>query len=140
MSEQDTTQQAKTLGLLRWVQTTYMVFSIFLFWLLDKTIYLVWDVVANHWMMVPEAESVSIYITACSAAVASLVGWRLYTNKKFNRLTHEVLGELVKVTWPTRKEVSSHTVVVIITSIIASIILGIYDAVWSAVTDLIYKV
>ena len=41
--------------------------------------------------------------------------------------------------WPSRKETSASTIVVIITSIIAAGILGAFDAVWSTITDLIYK-
>jgi preprotein translocase subunit SecE len=44
------------------------------------------------------------------------------------------------VSWPTRKETWSQTIVVLIVSVIAAIILGVYDAVWSHITDLIYNV
>ena len=49
-------------------------------------------------------------------------------------------AELRKVTWPTRKETWSQTIVVLIVSIIAAVILGVYDAVWSHITDLPYNV
>ena len=50
----------------------------------------------------------------------------------------EIVVELSKVTWPTRKELSASTVVVIILSVIASIILGLFDFFWAWCTDLIY--
>ena len=53
-------------------------------------------------------------------------------------LATEIVNELAKVTWPTRKELSASTVVVIILSVIASIILGLFDFFWSWATDLIY--
>lgn len=140
MSEKDSSKQAKTLGLLRWVQTTFMVTAVFLFWLIDKTLVLIWRLVADTWTTLPEVDTISIYLTVAAGAAAVLIARVLYVNENINRLTHEVIGELVKVTWPTRDEVSISTVVVIITSIIASIILGTFDAIWSAVTDLIYKV
>ena len=52
----------------------------------------------------------------------------------------EVCVELSKVTWPTRKETWSQTIVVIVVSIIAAIILGVFDAFWAQITDLIYDV
>ena len=140
MSENDSSKKAKTLGLLRWVQTTFMVATVFLFWLIDKIFVLIWRLVADTWTTLPEVDTISVYITAASAVAAALIGRFLYVNEKVNRLSHEVIGELVKVTWPSRDEVSVSTVVVIITSIIASIILGTFDAIWSTVTDLIYKV
>lgn len=140
MSENDSSKQSKTLGLLRWVQTTFMVATVFLFWLLSKIFVLIWRMVADTWTTLPEVDSVSVYLTFASAIAAVIIGRVLYLNEKINRLSHEVIGELVKVTWPSREEVSVSTVVVIITSIIASIILGAFDAIWSAVTDLIYKV
>ncbi len=140
MGENDSGKQAKTLGLLRWVQTTFMVTAVFLFWLIDKILVLIWRLVADTWTTLPEVDTVSIYLTVAAAVVAAFIGRLLYVNEKINRLSHEVIGELVKVTWPSREEVSVSTVVVIITSIIASIILGTFDAIWSAVTDLIYKV
>ena len=48
--------------------------------------------------------------------------------------------ELSKVSWPTRKETWSQTIVVIIVSIIAAVILGVFDAVWAQITDFIYDV
>jgi len=140
MSDKDSSKQAKTLGLLRWVQTTFMVAAVFLFWLLDKTLVLIWRLVSDTWTTLPEVDTISVYLTIVAAVAAAIVARVLYVNEKINRLSHEVIGELVKVTWPSRDEVSVSTVVVIITSIIASIILGTFDAIWSAVTDLIYKV
>jgi preprotein translocase subunit SecE len=140
MTQKDADLQPKTLGLLRWVQCAFMAAAVFLFWFLDKIAVLLWGMLSDVWMSLPEAESVSTIITAASGAVAAAVVWRLYVDERVNRLAHEVVGELSKVTWPSRREVSYSTVVVIITSIIAAVILGTFDAVWSAITDLIYTV
>ena len=61
------------------------------------------------------------------------------SNKIVNFIT-EVRAEMHKVTWPTRKETSQSTVVVVLTSIVAALMLFLFDSVWSAVTDLVYKV
>ena len=76
----------------------------------------------------------------CAAVVSIVITVVLYRHETVSRVSHEVVGELAKVSWPTRDEVQVSTVVVIITSIIASIIVGSFDAAWSAITDLIYKV
>ena len=53
-------------------------------------------------------------------------------------LANEVASELGKVTWPTPKEVRAATIVVIVMSIIAAVILFAFDFVWSNLTELVY--
>jgi preprotein translocase subunit SecE len=74
------------------------------------------------------------------ASVAVGVGAVLYAYRHpvVSPLSKEIVSELGKVTWPTRKETYYATLVVIVTSIVCSIILGIFDATWSYLTDLIY--
>lgn len=43
----------------------------------------------------------------------------------------EVTSELRKVTWPTRKESASSTVVVIVAVIFIALLLGLFDLVWA---------
>ena len=54
------------------------------------------------------------------------------------QLVQQVRQEVSKVTWPTRKETLYSTIVVIVTTIIASLFLGLFDGVWSWVTRMIY--
>ncbi|MCX7943231.1 MAG: preprotein translocase subunit SecE [Deltaproteobacteria bacterium] len=53
-------------------------------------------------------------------------------------LSDEIIIELRKVSWPTRQETYYSTLVVIITVLIMAVILGIFDAIWLKVTNLIY--
>jgi preprotein translocase SecE subunit len=53
-------------------------------------------------------------------------------------LSDEVIIELRKVSWPTREETYYSTLVVIITVLIMAAILGLFDAIWLKVTNLIY--
>jgi preprotein translocase subunit SecE len=62
----------------------------------------------------------------------------MYRNDKYYHLANEVSSELKKVTWPTAKEVRSATIVVIAMAIISALILGLFDFVWSNVTELVY--
>jgi len=135
MSTQQTTADQqftpKTLGLARWVQLAFMGLAVVLLLILDKTITIIWDKFAE-----PDPLLVST-LAVVLAVVCSVVAYRHAT---VNRVANEVVGELAKVSWPTREEVQVSTLVVIITSIIASVIVGSFDAAWSAITDLIYKV
>ena len=121
----------RTLGLARWVQLAFMAFAALLLLVFDKTITIIWDKFA-------EPEPLVVTLAAAVLAVATAVV--AYRHPTVSRVANEVVGELAKVSWPTRDEVQVSTLVVIITSIIAAIIVGVFDAAWSAITDLIYKV
>lgn len=131
MSEEtQTATEAKTLGLERWVQFAFVVVAGLTFFVSDKLITLVWGYFAE-----PQATIVS----GAAAILGILTGYLLYRHPKLNPLAHEVAGELAKVSWPTRQETWTSTVVVIVTSIVAAAYLGAFDALWSAFTDLIYS-
>jgi len=66
------------------------------------------------------------------------VGIALKMNAAVNTWALEVANELKKVTWPSWEETKMSTVVVIITSIIVAIILGLFDALWAFVSHAIY--
>lgn len=77
-------------------------------------------------------------LLAASVAVGVATTVYLYRHPVVSPLSKEVVSELGKVTWPTRKETYYATLVVIVTSIVCAIILGVFDAMWSYLTDLIY--
>jgi preprotein translocase subunit SecE len=121
----------KTLGLERWVQLAFVVVALTLIWLFDHIINGIWYIFADP----NEA------IVTAGAVVAGILGAIiLYGNKPTYSLIHDVTEEMSRVTWPTRKETSQSTLVVVITSIVAALMLFLFDSVWSAVTDLVYKV
>lgn len=133
MIEQDTAVEVhrpKSLGLDRWVQIAFMAFALLLLWLLDKIITLIWD---------RFAEPTPSLVTLLAGVIAIGTTLVLYRQEKVSRVAHEIVGELTKVSWPSRRETQVSTLVVIITSVIAAIIIGAFDAAWSAITDLIYK-
>lgn len=73
------------------------------------------------------------------AGLISLTGGiYLYRDKKTYGLVNEVTTELRKVTWPNAQEVKSSTTTVVIMSVLSAIILGVFDSVWSKLTQLVY--
>ena len=136
--EQDKARPTGTLGVERWVQFAYAACAVTLAWFLIKSSTAVWTILADNVDAVPEPNSTMIAVGAGLVAFISAV--IAYRSTKIHTFVLEVCVELSKVTWPTRKETWSQTVVVLIVSVIAAIILGVYDAVWSHITDLIYNV
>ncbi len=136
--EQDKARPTGTLGVERWVQFAYAACAITLAWFLIKSGTAVWTMLADNVDAVPEPNGTLIAVGAgLLAFIAAVVAYR---SKKVHTFVVEVCVELSKVSWPTRKETWSQTIVVLIVSVIAAIILGVYDAVWSHITDLIYNV
>ena len=99
--------------------------------------YLAYEIVANIWVrFTPEPSFAMLF------GIALLIGggvtvyfWR---HERTRQLAQETVGELSRVTWPTRQELGAATVVVIVTSIIVSLILGLFDTFWSWLTSVIY--
>lgn len=122
-------EEAKTLGLERWVQFAFVAIAGLTFFIGDKLINFIWSYFAD-----PK----ELLISGISAILGLLTGYLLYRHPKVRPLADEVAMELSKVTWPSRRETWYSTLVVIITSVIAAVYLGLFDTLWSAFTDLIY--
>jgi preprotein translocase subunit SecE len=118
------------LGLARWVQYVFVVLAAFMFWFFDKVTMILWGLYA---------EPNSMVSSVGSALVAGFIALRLFKHDQSHRVATEIVAELAKVTWPSRRETYASSIVVIITSLIAAVIIGAFDFVWSAITDLLYK-
>ncbi len=112
------------------VHLMYLCGAVLLFYLLQWTIDWVWGYVAT-----PPSE---FKISLIAGALAVITGVVLYRHDRIYTLANEVAGELKKVTWPTAKEVRTATIVVLVMSIISAVILGLFDFVWSNLTELVY--
>lgn len=62
-----------------------------------------------------------------------------YQRRDVQRFCHDVFEELLKVAWPDWKTTRSATVVVIITTLIVSALLGVFDLAWAELTGIIYS-
>jgi preprotein translocase subunit SecE len=121
----------KTLGVDRWIQLAFVATALMLMWLSDHLISGVWYLFQDP----------SETLVTLGSVVAGIVGTiLLYRTPFVYGIVRDVTEEMARVTWPTRKETSSSTVVVVVTSIVAALMLFLFDSVWSAVTDLVYKV
>jgi preprotein translocase subunit SecE len=121
---------SRALGLSRWVQYVFVVIGVFFFWLLDKVANLVLQTFTD-----PNPE----LVTVVSLVLGGFIAVRLYKHEASHRLAAEIVGELAKVSWPSRQETYASSVIVIITSLIAAAIVGSFDAGWSFITDFLYK-
>ena len=114
------------------VHLMYLCGAVLLFYVLQWTTDWVWGYFS------PESIPSEFKVTMISAVIAIVTGVVMYRSDKYYGLANEVAGELKKVTWPSAKEVRAATVVVIVMAIISAIILGLFDMVWSNLTELVY--
>ena len=118
-----------TLGLERWVQFAFIAIALALVYITDKVVTFTWEFFA-------EPDPTIVTITA--VAVSLGVSYALYQNLRVRDFATEVVSEMSKVTWPTRDETWYSTLVVIGASFVAAFYTGLLDALWSALTDMIY--
>ena len=74
--------------------------------------------------------------TLCGFLIAIAAGFYLSSlNKKTRSFVEESVVELDKTAWPTRDDAWSSTIVVLIFSFISAAILGVFDSVFSWLTN-----
>jgi preprotein translocase subunit SecE len=112
------------------VHLMFLVGVVVAFYLLQWTIDWIW----GYFGTPPSEFRISLF----AAVVAGTAGVIMYRNDRYYFLANEVATELKKVTWPTAKEVRAATIVVIVMALISATILGLFDFVWSNLTELVY--
>jgi preprotein translocase subunit SecE len=75
---------------------------------------------------------------AVSMGLSVFIAYAAFKNERVNQFSSEVVAELRKVTWPGKEETKHQTVVVIITTLVIALLLGLFDAVWGWATGHIY--
>jgi len=126
-----------TFGAMKYVHVMYLTGLFIIGWLLINIVESVWTSLNYQFTWMPAPNSAIVFLGGAGVAVVLvLYMWR---HPKVNRLAIEIVSELSKVTWPSRKELYASTVVVLVVSVIAAIILGLFDMFWSWATDLLYS-
>jgi preprotein translocase subunit SecE len=89
----------------------------------------------NDFTILVEGWTLSTLIGFAVAAAAAVVIWRI---PRINTASMEVALELRRTTWPSLRETRAATVAVMVASLIASIILGVFDYIWGHLSSLVY--
>jgi preprotein translocase subunit SecE len=139
-------EAAAQLGIQRYVLASFFAAGIVAAYVFGRAIQGLWSWAANKdWFhnALPSLAAVdddkkATWGTVLGAIIALLAVIRTYRRPSVRAWADEVATELAKVKWPSRKEVSSSTVVVIAAGAIATLYLALLDRLWSFVTDLFY--
>jgi len=137
---------ARQLGTDRYVMAGFFAAAILGAYVLGKAIHGIWGNLSNRdWFSraLPAVAAIAdedkaTYATVFAGIVALVVTLRTYRRPDVREWTDEVASELIKVKWPTKKDVTNSTVVVIAASAVATIYLALLDRLWSFVTGIVY--
>lgn len=124
------------LGYQRFVYAAYMAGALLVAFLVTKIGHVGWYRLGQWKPEFGEPKDELLYpIAALVGVVVTLYYWRKPGARQY---ANEVAEELSKVTWPTRKEVTSSTTVVVLTTVFATVFFALMDRFWGFVTDKIY--
>ncbi len=112
------------------VHLMFLCGAIVAFYLTQWTVDWIW----GYFVRTPDEFLVSVGSAIFAVATATI----LYRNDRWYFTASEIAAELGKVTWPTPKEVRAATMVVVVMAIISALILGLFDLVWSQLTEVVY--
>jgi preprotein translocase SecE subunit len=119
-----------TLGVERWVLFAFLAGAAVGIMVFEKIIFAIWEIFDE-----PQPN----IVLAAAVVASTLLAFFLYARKDVRTFVRSVFDELAKTTWPTREQTWGHTITVLAVSVIASIIVGVFDAVWSTASDYLYK-
>ena len=128
------------LGYRRYVYATYMAAAIMVAFLSKQLIDFLWFK-TSQWK--PQwfgqyVEPVEEVVVVLGGLIGIGFAWYYWRNKKVRTLIEEIAEELTRVTWPTRKEVTQSTTVVIIATAFSTIFFAQMDQFWLWVTKHVY--
>ena len=125
------------LGYTRFVYAAYMAGAMLIAFLTAKIGHVAWYRLGQWKPELGEPRDEIVYVAASAVGVAiALYYWRKPEARQY---ANEVAEELSKVTWPSRKEVTNSTTVVLFYTLFATVFFALMDQFWKYVTDKIYS-
>lgn len=139
-------QSAAQLGVERYVLAAFFASAMLGAYVLGKFFHGVWAYASNKdWFSqtLPRIAAVTdddktTYSFIVGGIAAVLLVLRTYRKPEVRSWSDEVASELTKVKWPTKKDVTNATMVVIAASAVATIYLALLDRLWGFITNLVY--
>lgn len=107
----------------KWVNLSYLVVAA----LLGYLVFALGAKIVGIYDLEARVRNVDLIVRGVSVAAAAILFLALYWNQQANQFMNEVMVELSRVSWPTQKETSSATMIVIIMVVISGMVLGLMD-------------
>jgi preprotein translocase subunit SecE len=134
------------LGTTKYVMAGFFAAGMAVTFIVSQTINGTWNKLANNVWLSQHAAFISriseddrpTYTMVVGALIGVVTTIYAYRRSDLRTWTNEVANELGKVTWPTKKEVTNSTMIVIVTSALATVFLALLDQFWGFVTNRVY--
>jgi len=124
------------LGSTRFVYAAYLGGAMLVAFVVEKSAWFGWMRLAQWKPQFGEPrDEIIMPAAAIIGGVVAIYYWR---RTRARELAEDVASELSKVTWPSRKEVMNNTVIVIVTTLFATVFFTLMDRFWGFVTNMIY--
>jgi preprotein translocase subunit SecE len=107
----------------KWLALVYLIFAMTAWYL--STAFIKW--VANYFMLMEKYSWSGLLIYGLPLVLGIIVYVLCYRLEQVNVYMSEVVAEIKKVVWPTRKETWAATIVVLIAVLISGAMLGVFD-------------
>jgi preprotein translocase subunit SecE len=139
-------QAAAQLGTDRYVMAGFFAAGMLGAYVIGRALQGLWSNFANKdWFSqsLPRLAAVSdddkgMYSILIGGLIALAFVYRTWRKPEVRTWADEVAAELQKVVWPSRKEVTSSTFIVIVASTVATLYLALLDRLWAFVTNIVY--
>lgn len=139
---------ARHLGAVRYVHAGFIAAAITVAYIFGQAFSSGWTKLAEAQWAVEKAPWLSrlgedergVWSTLAGAVIGLAGLVYVYRRPDIRNWVNEAAVELAKVTWPTKKEVTRNTAIVIVASLVATFYLALLDRFWGFVTNLVYGI
>jgi preprotein translocase subunit SecE len=137
---------ATELGAHRYLLAAFFALGLIGAYVLSRALGATWASLANRdWfvralprMAAANEDTQGLWSTALASLVALVTLVRVYRRPSVRAWAEGVVVELAKCVWPTRRDVTNYTTVVIVVSLICTAYLTVLDRLYAFVTGLVY--
>jgi preprotein translocase SecE subunit len=107
----------------KWVNLSFLVMAA----LLGYFVYAAGTKIVGIYDLETRMRNADLVVRGISVLAFAGLFFVLYWNDQVNQFVNEVMVELSRVTWPTQRETSSATIVVIVMVLVSGLLLGLMD-------------
>lgn len=137
---------ATALGAERYVLAGFLAAAITVAYVIGRAIATGWNKLADSqwgidklpWLSRMTEDSRETWGLVAGGVVAIAAAAYVYRRQDIRTWVNEAAMEMAKVTWPSKKEVTNGTIVVVVASLVSTIYLALLDRFWGFVTNLVY--
>ncbi|MFN7684153.1 MAG: preprotein translocase subunit SecE [Oligoflexia bacterium] len=111
----------------KWVTLSYLAVAI----LLSFVVLSLGQKLVGAYDLEARVRNIELILRGGSILLGAVLFFGLYRSQQATQFVSEVVVELSRVTWPTQKETSAATVLVIVMVLISGLFLGFLDYLWT---------